>query len=231
MSTLDAVQLVGARGIVERNVYLTRRYFLWDVAFFVWTVANTLPVVFIAEGVEATGGTIDVDRATTYLLLGAVLWAYLGITFEFLTETVAWERWEGTIEYTFMAPLRRSAHLAGMGCPACCTAGAGRPALRGRCGVLRPRAAERRPPGGAGDRARGQRVLRRHRDDDRRAPAHLPRRRARSSASSHRDSCSWSPGSTTRSRCSPAGCRDSRRSARPPTHSKAPGRRSSTVPG
>jgi ABC-2 type transport system permease protein len=117
MSTLEAVrtQLVGARGIIERNVYLTRRYFLWDVAFFLWTVANTLTVVFIAEGVEATGGSIDVDRTTTYLLVGAVLWAYLGIIFEFLTETVAWERWEGTIEYTFMAPLRRSAHLAGMG--------------------------------------------------------------------------------------------------------------------
>jgi len=28
---------------------------------------------------------------------------------------VAWERWEGTIEYTFMAPLGRFTHLAGMG--------------------------------------------------------------------------------------------------------------------
>jgi ABC-2 type transport system permease protein len=43
------------------------------------------------------------------------MWAYLGIIFEFLTETVAWERWEGTIEYTFMAPLSRSMHLAGQG--------------------------------------------------------------------------------------------------------------------
>jgi ABC-2 type transport system permease protein len=109
------MQLVGARGIVERNIYLTRRYIWWDVAFFVWTVANTLTIVFIAEGIEATGGSIDVNRQTTYLLIGAVLWAYLGIIFEFLTETVAWERWEGTIEYTFMAPLRRGAHLAGMG--------------------------------------------------------------------------------------------------------------------
>jgi ABC-2 type transport system permease protein len=116
-SLLDDVrmQLVGARGIVERNIYLTRRYIWWDVAFFVWTVANTLTIVFIAEGIEATGGSIDVNRQTTYLLIGAVLWAYLGIIFEFLTETVAWERWEGTIEYTFMAPLRRGAHLAGMG--------------------------------------------------------------------------------------------------------------------
>ncbi len=107
-------QLVGVRGIVERNIYLTKRYIWWDVAFFVWTVANTLTIVFIAEGVEANGGSIDVNRQTTYLLIGAVLWAFLGILFEILTETVQWERWEGTIEYTFMAPLRRSAHLIGM---------------------------------------------------------------------------------------------------------------------
>ena len=108
-------ELIGLGGVVERNLYLTRRYIWWDVAFFVWTVANTLTIVFIANGIEATGGTIDVQRATTYLLIGAVIWAYLGIIFEFLTETVAWERWEGTIEYTFMAPLSRFTHLAGMG--------------------------------------------------------------------------------------------------------------------
>jgi ABC-2 type transport system permease protein len=108
-------ELVGLGGVVERNLYLTRRYIWWDVAFFVWTVANTLTIVFIANGVEANGGSIDVARATTYLLIGAVIWAYLGIVFEFMTETVAWERWEGTIEYTFMAPLSRLTHLAGMG--------------------------------------------------------------------------------------------------------------------
>ena len=108
-------EFIGVAGVIERNLYLTKRYIWWDLAFFVWTVANTLTIVFIAKGIEATGGTIDVDRATTYLLVGAVIWAYLGIIFEFLTETVAWERWEGTIEYTFMAPLRRWAHLAGTG--------------------------------------------------------------------------------------------------------------------
>jgi ABC-2 type transport system permease protein len=108
-------EIVGLTGVVERNWYLVKRYFLWDLAFFLWTVANTLTIVFIAEGVEATGGSIDVDRVTTTLLVGAVIWAYLGIIFEFLTETVAWERWEGTIEYTFMAPLSRSMHLAGQG--------------------------------------------------------------------------------------------------------------------
>jgi ABC-2 type transport system permease protein len=112
---LMRTELIGLGGIVERNAYLIKRYVWWEVAFFLWTVANTLTIVFIAEGVEASGGTLDVNRQTTILLIGAVIWAYLGIIFEILTETVAWERWEGTIEYTFMAPLSRIVHLGGMG--------------------------------------------------------------------------------------------------------------------
>jgi ABC-2 type transport system permease protein len=108
-------ELIGLAGVFERNVYLVKRYIWWDVAFFVWTVANTLTIVFIAKGIEAGGGKIDVNEVTTVLLIGAVVWAYLGIIFEILTETVAWERWEGTIEYTFMAPLSRPIHLFGMG--------------------------------------------------------------------------------------------------------------------
>jgi ABC-2 type transport system permease protein len=113
-STLRA-ELVGAGGVVERNYYLTKRYIWWDFAWFIWTVANTLTIVFIAKGIEATGGTLDVNEVATSLLIGAVIWAYLGVLFEFLMETVAWERWEGTIEYTFMAPLSRAMHLAGQG--------------------------------------------------------------------------------------------------------------------
>jgi len=108
-------ELIGLSGIVERNAYLVKRYAWWEFAFFLWTVANTLTIVFIAKGVEAAGGNLDVNRQTTILLIGGVIWAYLGIIFEILTETVAWERWEGTIEYTFMAPLSRSVHLGGMG--------------------------------------------------------------------------------------------------------------------
>src|SRR3954453_18686464 len=109
------LQAIALLGVVERNAYLVKRYGWWEVAFFVWTIANTLTVVFIADGVEAGSGTLDVGRQTTILLIGAVIWAYLGIVFEVLTETVAWERWEGTIEYTFMAPLSRAVHLLGMG--------------------------------------------------------------------------------------------------------------------
>jgi ABC-2 type transport system permease protein len=108
-------ELIGVGGVVERNWYLVKRYAWWELAFFLWTVASTLTIVFIADGVEASGGSVDVNELTAVLLIGAVVWAYLGIIFEILTETVAWERWEGTIEYTFMAPLSRPSHLFGMG--------------------------------------------------------------------------------------------------------------------
>jgi ABC-2 type transport system permease protein len=108
-------EFIGLSGVVERNWYLVKRYAWWEFAFFFWTAANTLTIVFIAKGVEATGGTIDINRLTTILLIGAVVWSYLGIVFELLIETVAWERWEGTIEYTFMAPLTRAVHLLGTG--------------------------------------------------------------------------------------------------------------------
>ena len=108
-------QAIALGGVVERNWYLVKRYAWWEIAFFVWTAANTLTIVFIGKGVEAAGGQIDVNRLTTILLIGAVIWSYLGIIFEILTETVQWERWEGTIEYTFMAPLSRAVHLIGMG--------------------------------------------------------------------------------------------------------------------
>jgi ABC-2 type transport system permease protein len=108
-------EFIGLTGVVERNWYLVKRYVWWEVAFFFWTAANTLTIVFIAKGVEAAGGEVDIDRLTTILLIGAVIWSYLGIVFEILIETVAWERWEGTIEYTFMAPLTRAVHLLGTG--------------------------------------------------------------------------------------------------------------------
>jgi len=106
-------ELVGLYGVVERNIYLTKRYFLWDFAFLLWTIANTLTIVFIARGVGISPG--ERNELETKLLVGGVIWAFLGIIFEIVTETVAWERWEGTIEYTFMAPVSRPVHLIGMG--------------------------------------------------------------------------------------------------------------------
>ncbi len=106
-------ELVGLYGVVERNIYLTKRYLLWDLAFLLWTIANTLTIVFIAKGVGVSAA--EQNTLETKLLVGGVIWAFLGIIFEIVTETVAWERWEGTTEYTFMAPVSRPVHLIGMG--------------------------------------------------------------------------------------------------------------------
>src|SRR4051794_14428589 len=106
-------ELIGLYGVVERNLYLTKRYFLWDLAFLLWTIANTLTIVFISRGVGLNA--VEQNELATKLLVGGVIWAFLGIIFEIVTETVAWERWEGTIEYTFMAPVSRPVHLIGMG--------------------------------------------------------------------------------------------------------------------
>jgi ABC-2 type transport system permease protein len=109
-------ELIGLYGVVERNLYLTKRYFLWDLAFLLWTIANTLTIVFISRGVDLSPA--QQNELATKLLVGGVIWAFLGIIFEIVTETVAWERWEGTIEYTFMAPVSRPVHLIGMGAAA-----------------------------------------------------------------------------------------------------------------
>ena len=106
-------ELVGLSGVIERNVYLVKRYIWWDVAFMLWTIANTLTIVFISRGVDVSQA--QQNALATKFLVGGVIWAFLGIIFEIVTETVAWERWEGTIEYTFMAPVSRPVHLFGMG--------------------------------------------------------------------------------------------------------------------
>jgi len=58
-----------------------------------------------------TGQTINTSYWIMYMLLGSILWGYLSIVFQIVSETVSWERWEETIEYTFMAPIRRITHL------------------------------------------------------------------------------------------------------------------------
>ena len=43
-------EAVSFGGVIERNWYLIKRYGWWELAFFVWSLANTLTIVFIARG-------------------------------------------------------------------------------------------------------------------------------------------------------------------------------------
>ena len=74
------LQGIALLGVVERNAYLVKRYGWWELAFFVWTIANTLSIVFISKAANLSPA--EESRLTTILLIGAVIWAYLGIIFE-----------------------------------------------------------------------------------------------------------------------------------------------------
>ncbi len=46
-------------------------------------------------------------------MIGTSVWSYLSVTFDGVTDIINMERWEGTIEYTFMAPISRFTHMIG----------------------------------------------------------------------------------------------------------------------
>jgi ABC-2 type transport system permease protein len=105
-------------GFVERQKNLIKRYWLWEVVWLVYSLVSVLSIGYLAAGLGSAGGAapgrLDLQRAQLYLLIGALLWAYLSIVFMDVSFSVMWERWEGTIEYTFMAPIRRLTHLLGV---------------------------------------------------------------------------------------------------------------------
>jgi ABC-2 type transport system permease protein len=103
-----------AYAFFERNWNLTRRYFGWEVVWFVYSLVSALTILFIAAATERiTGQAVNTDFFVLYLVIGTTMWSYLSAVFDIVAETIAWERWEGTIEYTLMAPVPRFLHLVG----------------------------------------------------------------------------------------------------------------------
>jgi ABC-2 type transport system permease protein len=99
-------ELKASYAFVERNFFLTRRYWGWEVAFLVYSVAGALSISLI-------GAASGDDRLLLTLIIGAIFWNYLSVVFSWIAETISVERWEGTLEYTFMAPVRRWTQLLG----------------------------------------------------------------------------------------------------------------------
>ncbi|HLM34567.1 MAG TPA: hypothetical protein VK278_02195 [Gaiellaceae bacterium] len=66
-------ELVGLGGVVERNWYLVKRYIWWELAFFLWTAANTLTIVFIAEGVGLSAEAEELAERVGILDRGRLL--------------------------------------------------------------------------------------------------------------------------------------------------------------
>ena len=99
---------------VERNFNLVKRYWALEIAWFIYSVTHSLAMGFIGAGMaRVSGQPVDADQLVLYLLVGSLVWSYLAVVFDCIAESIAWERWEGTIEYTFMAPVSRYTHMIG----------------------------------------------------------------------------------------------------------------------
>ncbi len=117
MMLIHTRELNTAYAFFERNWNLTRRYVGWEVVWLVYSLVSALTILFIAAATEKiTGQPVDTRFFVLYLLIGTTMWSYLSAVFDVVAETIAWERWEGTIEYTLMAPVPRVLHLIGTCC-------------------------------------------------------------------------------------------------------------------
>jgi len=98
----------------ERNWNLTRRYLAWEIVWLVYNIVNALSVTYIGKAAQLlTHQKVNIPYLVLYLLIGTSVWSYLSVTFEGVTDMINIERWEGTIEHTFMAPISRFTHLIG----------------------------------------------------------------------------------------------------------------------
>ena len=104
--TLMAREMRASYAFVERNFNLSKRYWGWEIAWLIYSVAGALAVSLIGRDQHN-------EKLLVVLVIGTIFWNYLSLVFEFIAETVQWERWEGTLEYTMMAPVRRYNQLLG----------------------------------------------------------------------------------------------------------------------
>jgi len=109
------LQMRASLAFVERNFNLIKRYWSWELVWLIYSIADCLAVSFIGLGMGALGNAaaINTQYMVIYLLIGTLVWRFLSTIFYWITELVSIERWEGTIEYTLMAPIRRFTHMAG----------------------------------------------------------------------------------------------------------------------
>src|SRR5664279_1026344 len=102
--TVIGEDLRASYAFMERNFNLTRRTWAWEVAFLVYSVASALSISLIGE---AQGSS----RLVFSLMVGAIFWNYLSVVFSWIAETIAVERWEGTVSYTHLRAHETDSYL------------------------------------------------------------------------------------------------------------------------
>ncbi len=114
MITVAMHQMRASYAFMERNAHLVKRYWEWEIVWLAYSIANSLSVSYIGLGMESISGMqVDGRFLVLYLVVGTLVWRYLSVIFYWITDIIGIERWEGTIEYTLMAPVHRLTHMAG----------------------------------------------------------------------------------------------------------------------
>jgi ABC-2 type transport system permease protein len=113
------VQGRAAYAFFERNWNLSKRYWAWELVFITYNIVNALSVTYIAVSANTVIpglklSAAQVNTAVLFLTIGTAIWSYISVCFDNVTEVVTIEKWEGTIEYTFMAPVKRLTQMLGI---------------------------------------------------------------------------------------------------------------------
>jgi ABC-2 type transport system permease protein len=111
----DTSQITLGWAFVERQTNLWKRHWAWEIVWLVYGVVNTLAITFIAKQLSEEGIVTGQQARdlVLFLLIGTLAWAYLSAVLDDISLVITWERWEGTIEHTLMAPVPRVTHLLG----------------------------------------------------------------------------------------------------------------------
>lgn len=115
-------ELTAAYGFMERQFILMKRYWLWELVWIIYSLTSSIAIGYGAKymatamGNGNSGGVMThaAGQLIIFMLIGSLLWGYLSGLFFDISNVVGWERWEGTIEYTFMAPISRVTQILGM---------------------------------------------------------------------------------------------------------------------
>ena len=88
-------ELKASYAFVERNINLVKRYWGWEVVWMLYTIANSLAVVLIAKGTNSAIGTealadAQIDAFILFLAIGALVWHYLAVVFQTVSEMICW---------------------------------------------------------------------------------------------------------------------------------------------
>jgi len=114
MMAAMAHEVKASYAFIERNYHLVKRYWSWEIVWLAYSTANCLSIGYIGFGMQQIGNQqLDGRFLVLYLVVGSLVWRYLSLIFYWITDIIGLERWEGTIEYTLMAPIHRLTHMAG----------------------------------------------------------------------------------------------------------------------